>query len=290
MISTRWKSTTVVLALVLCGSAHGTDRPSKNHHNGMVLVHGGTIDMGIDAGEIPRFQKFFDIHNTQLFQDELPKHSVTVSDFYIDKYLVTNRQFKRFTDANAAWQADRIRPELDNGSYLRHWASVDTFIARANDPVVNVNWYAAVSYCRWLGKRLPTEAEWEYAARGGQGAIFPWGNEPADKTRANYSATGLGTTSSVGSYPANPYGLFDMAGNVWEFLADEWKPYPTTAQKDPVAGENRYSDGDAFLQVKTRRVIRGGSFGGAPVNLWVEYRDSHPPNGSREFVGFRCAQ
>jgi formylglycine-generating enzyme required for sulfatase activity len=80
-----------------------------------------------------------------------------------------------------------------------------------------------------------------------------------------------------------------MAGNVWQFLADEWKTYPATAEKNPVAGENHFVDGDAFLQVKTRRVIRGGSFGGAPVNLWVEYRDSHPPNGSREFVGFRCA-
>lgn len=283
------KTLGLAMLLVCCGSALAGDRPSKNPHDGMMLVHGGTIDMGINADEIPRFQRIFDIHNTQLFQDELPKHSVTVDDFYLDKFLVTNRQFKRFTDANVEWQRDRIRPELDNGNYLKHWASPETFAAHANDPVVNVNWYAAVAYCRWLGKRLPTEAEWEYAARGGQSTIFPWGDEPADKTRANYAATGLGTTSPVGAFPANPYGLFDMAGNVWQFLADEWKPYPATPLKNPVAGENRFAERDAHLQVKTRRVIRGGSFDGAPVNLWVEYRDSHTSNGSREFVGFRCA-
>ena len=102
--------------------------------------------------------------------------------------------------------------------------------------------------------------------------------------------SGIGTTSPVGHYPANRYGLFDMVGNVWQFLADEWKPYPSTPQKNPVPGGNLFLDGPAFLQVKTRRVIRGGSFGGAPVNLWVEYRDSHPPDGAREFVGFRCAK
>jgi formylglycine-generating enzyme required for sulfatase activity len=279
-----------VLSLTLGGFALPGNRPLKNQAEDTVLVHGGTMEMGIDAHEIPRFQKIFDIHNTQLFQDELPKHWVTVGDFYIDRYLVTNQQFRSFTEANAKWRRDRIRPELDNGNYLRHWKSSDPLTTQANEPVVNVNWYAAVAYCRWAGKRLPSEAEWEYAARGGQNAVFPWGDRPADKTLANYSATGLGTTSPVGAYPANPYGLFDMAGNVWEFLADEWKTYPNAAQKDPVAGGNRFTQGEAFLQVKTRRVIRGGSFGGAPVNLWVEYRDSHPPNGSREFVGFRCAK
>ena len=289
MNSSRRNPLNLLAVILCCFSALAGDHPSKSSHDGLVLIRGGTIDMGINTDEIPRFQKVFDIHNTQLFQDEIPKHSVTLDDFYLDKFLVTNRQFKRFIDANVEWQRDRIRPEIDNGNYLKHWASPETFNSHANDPVVNVNWYAAVAYCRWLGKRLPTEAEWEYAARGGRNTIFPWGDEPADKTRANYSATGLGTTSPVGSFPANPYGLFDMAGSVWQFLADEWKPYTPTAQKNPVAGENRFAEGDAYLQVKTRRVIRGGSFGGAPVNMWVEYRDSHPPNGSREFVGFRCA-
>jgi formylglycine-generating enzyme required for sulfatase activity len=81
-----------------------------------------------------------------------------------------------------------------------------------------------------------------------------------------------------------------MAGNVWQFVVDEWEPYAATPQKNPVAGGSLFLEGAEFLKVKTRRVIRGGSFGGAPVNLWVEYRDSHPPDGSRDFVGFRCAK
>jgi len=113
---------------------------------------------------------------------------------------------------------------------------------------------------------------------------------PAAASTRSFQGSGLGTTSPVGRYPANGYGLFDMAGNVWEFLSDEWKPYPSTPQNNPVAGGDLFLDGTTFLQVKTRRVIRGGSFGGAPLNLWVEYRDSHPPDGAREFVGFRCAK
>jgi sulfatase modifying factor 1 len=255
----------------------------------MVLVHGGTLEIGIDAAQIPRFQRIFNVDSPQLFRDEIPKHSVTIDDFYIDKYPVTNGQFKRFIDANPQWQPDRIPHDLDNGNYLKHW-KLNLPTAQRDHPVVNVNWYAAVAYCRYAGKRLPTEAEWEHAARGGLNALFPWGNQPVDNSRANFSGSGLSTTSPVGKYPANGYGLFDMVGNVWQFLADEWEPYSSTSQKNPVTGGNRFLDGTAFLRVKTRRVIRGGSFGGAPVNLWVEYRDSHPPDGSRDFVGFRCAR
>jgi formylglycine-generating enzyme required for sulfatase activity len=111
-----------------------------------------------------------------------------------------------------------------------------------------------------------------------------------DKTRANYGGSGLGTTSPVNTYPANQAGLFDMAGNVWQFLLDEWNSYPSASATSPVSRGKRVLDDTKFLQVKTRRVIRGGSFDGVPVNLWVQYRDSHPPNGSREFVGFRCAK
>jgi formylglycine-generating enzyme required for sulfatase activity len=81
-----------------------------------------------------------------------------------------------------------------------------------------------------------------------------------------------------------------MGGNVWQFLADEWASYPAGPRNDPVAGGDRFRTGDSYLRVKTRRVIRGGSFEGAPVNLWLEYRDSHPPNGAQPFVGFRCAK
>jgi len=81
-----------------------------------------------------------------------------------------------------------------------------------------------------------------------------------------------------------------MAGDVWEYLADEWKAYAPSAEKKPVGGGDLFTSGDRYLRVRTRRVIRGGSFGGAPMNLWVEYRDSHPPENAKEFVGFRCAK
>lgn len=245
--------------------------------------------MGVNPSDIPRLQKVFGAGSARVFEDAIPKHQVTIRDFRIDKYLVTNAQFKKFTDENPEWQPERISPRLDNGNYLKHWQSASAF-AGPDHPVVNVNWYAAVAYCRWAGKRLPTEAEWEYAARGNRQVLFPWGNEAVDRTRANFSGSGLHTTSSVGSYPANPDGIFDMAGNVWQFVSDEWAPYPSVPQKDPIAGKDRFQNGNSFLRVQTRRVIRGGSFDGAPVNLWVEYRDSHPPNGSQQFVGFRCAQ
>ena len=258
----------------------------------MVFVRGGKIQVGIDLDEIPRFEKIFEIYSSDLFKDEVPRHWVSVGDFYLDKNLVTSANFKKFTDANPEWQPGHVSSELDNGNYLKHWAVADSLLKKGDHPVVNVNWYAAMAYCRWEGKRLPTESEWEYAARGGGDGMFPWGNEMPDRTRANFAGT-EGGTSAVGKYPANRYGLFDMAGNVWQFLEDEWGPYPSsrpTPQKSPAVGEKHFLEGTDFLQIRSRRVIRGGSYEGAAVNLWVEYRDSHPPNGSREFVGFRCAK
>jgi formylglycine-generating enzyme required for sulfatase activity len=256
----------------------------------MAMIPGATVQMGIDAPEIARFQKLFEIKEARFFEPEVPKHTVTIDSFYMDRHLVTNSQFRKFIEESLFWQPDRIPSRLHNGNYLRHWEANDIPLKRANHPVVNVSWYAAVAYCQGVGKRLPTEAEWEHAARGKLNGLFPWGDEPVDKGRANYSDSSIGTTTAVGSYPANGHGLFDMAGNVWEYLADEWRPYSSNAQRNPVAGGDLFLDGDAFLRIKTRRVIRGGSWDGAPVNLWVDYRDSHPPEGARDFVGFRCAK
>jgi formylglycine-generating enzyme required for sulfatase activity len=254
------------------------------------LVRGTTVQMGIDAMDVPRLQKTFGVEGMELFEAEIPKHTVTMSNFYIDRRLVTNSQFKKFVDENAGWLPERISRNRHNGNYLRHWKPTGIPAGRENHPVVNVSWYAAVAYCRWMGKRLPTEAEWEHAARGGLNGLYPWGDEAADKGRANYGGSGIGSTSAVGSYAANGYGLFDMAGNVWEFLADEFQPYTSGAQRNPIGGGDLFLRGDSFLKTKTRRVIRGGSYGGQAINLWVEYRDSHPPENAKEFVGFRCAK
>src|SRR2546423_283198 len=251
-----------------------------SRNRGMVLIHGATFRMGTEASEIPRLEQVFRFNHPDIFAAEVPQHTVTISSFYLDRYEITNSQFKKFIERNPQWRPQRIPGRYHNGNYLKQWNGNSYPKGKADHPVVNVSWYAAVAYCQWAGKRLPTEAEWEYAARGGlSNKQFPWGDEPADRTRANYSESNFRATTPVGSYPPNGYGLFDMAGNVWEYLADEWMPYTASTQVNPVAGGNLFVD-NSFLTVTTRRVIRGGSWGGAPVNLRVTYRDSHPPEGA----------
>jgi formylglycine-generating enzyme required for sulfatase activity len=237
-------------------------------------------------------QQVFNIKRAELFTAEAPRRRVKIDSFYLDKTEVTNADFKKFLDKNPAWQKDKIPSEFNNGKYLQDWNGANFPPNKTRFPVVFVSWHSAVAYCQSLGQRLPSEAEWEYAARGGlSDKQFPWGDEMPDKTRANFGASALGASVAVGSYPANGYGLFDMTGNVWEFLADEWKSYPadTRLQVNPVAGGDFFL-GDSYRQIKTRRVIRGGSYGGAPVNLRVTFRDSHVPENAVEHVGFRCAQ
>jgi formylglycine-generating enzyme required for sulfatase activity len=285
-----------VIVLVLVGGLavvsaqrdnHSRDTASNRGRSPMVRLPGGIVTIGVDQDEIARFQKIFSITVRQLFEESVPKHKVRLQSFFIDKYLVTNSQFWEFTKKHPEWQPGKIPPEFDNGNYLKDWENGSFPEGRANHPVVNVNWYAASAYCRAQGKRLPAEAEWEYASRGGLTApLFPWGDEPANPERANYSAAKLHTTSPVGSHPPNGYGIYDMAGNVWEFTADEWAKYPEMPRSEPTPRRATRSSSE----VRTRRVIRGGSFDGDPINLWVEYRDSHPPNGSQPFVGFRCAK
>jgi len=279
-----------VFAMVLVGGlALAMTQENRGSAGSASMIHlsRAATQMGIDKGEIAKFQKVFSVTVAQLFEEMVPRHNVQVRSFFIDKYLVTNSQFKRFVDRHPDWQPGKVPSRLDNGNYLQHWVRNTVAAGKENHPVVNVNWYAATAYCQAQGKRLPSEAEWEYAARGGlESRLFPWGDEPASPKLANYSSGKLHTTSPVGSYPPNGYGIYDMAGNVWEFLADEWGKYPAVSADTT----NKDSSPPPFLEVRTRRVIRGGSFDGDPINLWVEYRDSHPPEGSQPFVGFRCAQ
>ena len=249
----------------------------------MELIPAATFDMGISEADIPALMQKYGMRRAELFSEELPKHRVSLKAFYLDRTEVTNAQFKAFVLANSSWQKGKIEAALHNGKYLQHWNGNEFPNAIAELPVTYVSWYAAAAYCRAQGKRLPTEAEWEVAARGGlREKAFPWGDDMPDKTRANYGASKIGTPVKVASYPPNGYGLYDMAGNVWEFLADEWQKYPLKAGPD-------LSIDKSFASVKTRRALRGGSFGGGVVNLRVTYRDSHLPENAVEHVGFRCA-
>jgi formylglycine-generating enzyme required for sulfatase activity len=236
----------------------------------MVAIAGATFEMGTDSAEFPALLARFGTSRTALLAAEAPRRRVRLESYLMDRFEVTNAEFAAFLERRPEWRPDRIPPRYHNGEYLRHWASALYPSGKGDHPVTFVPWAAARAYCESAGKRLPTEAEWEYAARGGaKGDAFPWGETLPDSSSANWSGASLGGTAPVGRYPPNGYGLYDMAGNVWEFTADEW---PTGSD-----GVERYG-------------IRGGSYGAAAVNLRVRFRDSHPATGAGPHVGFRCAR
>ena len=229
--------------------------------------------MGTSEGRVGDLMARFTSKRRELFAAELPAHEVRLRAFTIDRTEVTNAAFKAFVEAHPEWARERIAADRHNGEYLKTWSGGSYPAGEATLPVTFVTWQAAAAYCASLGRRLPTEAEWEFAAGRGLPAEFPWGDAPPDAKDANWSGTSLGRPAPVGSYPA-AHGLHDMAGNVWEFVADPWKDsYLDSAKPSP-----------------GRRVIRGGSFGGSPVNIRVRYRDSHPELGAGPHVGFRCAR
>ncbi len=222
----------------------------------------------------------------------MPRHTVHLDEFYIDAYEVTNAQFKTFIDANPEWSKDNIPSEYHNGNYLRLWAGNDYPRGKANHPVVYVSWYAAMAYAKWKGKRLPTEAEWEKAARGGMaGMRYVWGNS-RHPGKANYGYYGK-HTRPVGSYLPNGYGLHDMGGNVWELCLDEYNRnfYRNSPKENPVAG---VSDIEAlmedFTSVKTVRVSRGGSWNTRDRPAGAANRGNDKPTNTNSWLGFRCAK
>jgi sulfatase modifying factor 1 len=278
--SVRWGLLAVAAVLPAGGSAEPATGTA-------VKVAGGTIRMGTPAAAVSGLKARFSLRFPGAFETEVPDHAVTVSGFRMDRCEVTNRRFAEFVAARPDWARERLPATMQNGHYLEHWSDTTVRSARADHPVVFVTWHAAQAFCRWAGGRLPTEAEWEYAARAGADVEFPWGDQLPTAARANYSASGFGDTRPVGSYPANRLGLHDMAGNVWEFLLDAWEPsYVAEAQVNPIAGG---PVPDATLRsVSGRRVVRGGSYDGGIVNLRTRWRDSHVVTNAVAFVGFRC--
>ena len=255
-----------------------TAASAQNPPGGMVRIPGGTFQMGLDAAGIARRYPQLSPRMRDLLRSETPRHPVTVVSFDLDRHEVTNREFQSFLDASPAWRPGRIDPKLHNGDYLKHWEDGRYPAALAEHPVVYVSWYAARAFAGWAGKRLPTEAEWEFAARGGLAdAEYPWGNETPTPARANFADSKIGAATAVASYAPNSYGLYDMAGNVWEYCADPWRDSYDAA---PVRDDDTVA----------RRVIRGGSWGGSALNLRVTFRDSHPAIGAGPHVGFRCAR
>jgi amidase len=238
----------------------------------MVRLPKTSFVMGTDEARVASLMSRFNTKRRELFVAESPAHQLTLQAFSIDRTEVSNAAFKRFVDDHPEWSRDRLPKDRHNGEYLKTWSS-DTYPSGEGElPVTFITWNAASAYCQSLGKRLPKEAEWELAAGGGAPAEFAWGDESPDSSKANFSQSGLGRPVPVATYPSF-HGLFDMAGNVWEFVEERWT-----------------ADYSSTTVSSDRRVIRGGSFGGSPVNLRVRYRDSHPDLGAGPHVGFRCAR
>ena len=247
-----------------------------------------------DMGLIPAGEFKMGGSDDEAFNDELPIHDVYLDAYYIDKYPVTNAQFKEFVDANPYWTKPKgfsfFRPiKYHDGYYLLHWDKDNYPEERYNHPVVNVSWYAAMAYAQWVGKRLPTEAEWEKAARGGlQDQKFPWGNT-IDIGKANYGKRQQQTTP-VGRYPANEYGLYDMVGNVWEWCLDEWDKnfYAFSAKENPVCGGSIDRITRNYMNSKSLHVLRGGSWYNSVENIRTAKRSGAIPTYANLNIGFRC--
>jgi formylglycine-generating enzyme required for sulfatase activity len=239
----------------------------------MVLIPAGEFTMGSrDAkAAFAECQALDPSCDQSWFEDELTPHSVTLDAFYMDVYEVTNGQYAACVDSGIC------QPPMDTISDSR--SSYYGNPAFDDYPVIFVNWNMAKAYCEWREGRLPTEAEWEKAARGTDERTYPWG-EAIDDSDANYN-NNIGDTSRVGSYATkSPYGLYDMAGNVWEWVADYYSDtyYSNSPSRNPPGPESG-----------TERVLRGGSwYDPAFLNRTTTRLKQVEPVDNN--YGFRCAR
>jgi formylglycine-generating enzyme required for sulfatase activity len=252
----------------------------------MIRVPAGTVLMGSDGGDA----------------DERPQRDVQLSAFYIDRFETTSRAFMWYVQSTGRrTAAEHVDSSLiyEDGGYrtvrgASWWRPEGSAIVSLNHPVVQVDWHDAKGYCEWAGKRLPTEAEWERAARGDDNRTFAWGWEGPDDDgfRANFGdpgcchesdRDGFLRTAPVGSFASgrSPFGVEDMAGNVWEWVADWY-------------GEEYYQRAPALAPIGpprgSARVLRGGSWISYPFMLRASYRGNHEPEMRHNYGGFRCAR
>jgi formylglycine-generating enzyme required for sulfatase activity len=231
----------------------------------MLLVPGGTFLMGTSDSHIDEMLREYgaQIH---WFNDERPFHAVGLKSYYVDKYPVTNNQYRSFVKATG-------RDEPATWTIRRH--------TEPSQPVTGVSWEDAKAYAGWAGKRLPSEAEWEKAARGINARLFPWGSAPPEG-RANFGGK-YGGPTIVNKFPdgASPYGVMDMAGNVWEWAADWYdRDYYSKSPKDDPTGP----------PAGAGRCVRGGCWVNNPTMIRCAERDVRRlPLPELKYFGFRCA-
>ena len=249
---------------------------ATSHFTSMIAVTGGTFQMGSTSGD----------------STEQPVHSVTLSLFKISKYEITHAQFIEFLNANGVSATGSFNdPDYGNKEYIdmdgsdcaighngtSFYFKGSSYAATENTPVIVVTWYGANAFAKWAGGRLPTEAEWEFAARGGtssNGYTYSGSNSIGDV--AWYSSNSGGKTHSVGTKSPNELGIYDMTGNVWEWCSDWYGSYsssPQTNPQGPSSGSNR--------------VLRGGSWYPSSSYCRVAFRGNSYPSYSHSPVGFR---
>lgn len=256
--------------------------PTLSNDGTMVRLPDGSFIMGL-TDEDP-----LDIQNAG-------RKKVTVSSFYIDRFEITNKEYRDFLSDLSGEKREKRRPDStawDEAASRANWRTYFYGSERSDYPVVAVTWNDAKEYCKWEGKRLPTEAEWEYAARAGRvGGVYPWAGfsprDPQGRYLANFNpgrqgqaADGYAFTAPVGSYPANQWGLHDVAGNVAEWVEDAYTPsYSPLSGLDPV-----YKDPE-----EDRRVVRGGSWSSNAFQIGVGVRNYQAKDNASARIGFRCA-
>jgi sulfatase modifying factor 1 len=243
------KPSLLILALFITGLIHSQDAP----HN-MVFIPKGEFIMG---------------KNTTNPTDWQPEHKVSIDAFWMDQFEVTNKEYYDFCKAT-----NNPLPEFWGQSIFK------CGLEFPDNPVVGVNYIDADKYAKWAGKRLPTEAEWEYASRGGlAGKSFPWG-DTVDSTKVNYGKK-YKSTLKVGSFPPNGYGLYDISGNVWEWTSDNY------GDDYYVASQSQNPKGPATGRFK---VIRGGSWHSGAMCVQTYYRNGLSASWIDFAVGFRCVK
>lgn len=224
----------------------------------LIHVPAGSFTMGTDGGE------------------DNPAHSVSLAGFFIDQFEITNARYLACVEAGCC-----TPPQYD-GSYTGrqpYYGNPDF----DNYPVIFITWHQAQEYCENLGKSLPTEAQWEMAARGDDGRRYPWGDDSATSARVNYNTPINGDTQEVGTHSpgASAFGAEDMAGNVWEWVSDWYDPdyYGSSPADDPAGPDNGIA-----------RVARGGGFASHGTEISTYFRGSYHPMEAFSTLGFRCAQ